>query len=484
MAELSDRTAESALLAACVFKPETYHTAANHCTADDFGDMVASSMFRAVGDLHANGVHPDPVTITDAATAMMAMSPLFHDPEELIAERIESLKSVRFSTENIDRYAKKIRRLSGLRNIETTLQAALSEVTQEGKPEELAAKAMETLLKVANPVEGKNIFHYSEMRQRYVDLLQAEADYLQQHGEMPGIRFEFDPVDRYTHGLRSEDLMILAGDPGSGKTSVAMSLLRRRGIKAMQQMAAGQDAGGSLFVSLEMGEDSTAMRWSQMIASMTSKELRGGMNRQRIGELDQRWQREDEIPLWALFAAGMKADQLKARIAYMVKKHNIDLIVVDHFRRVRMDGRLHDNALDEARIQYLKSEICKGLGVSVIVIAHTNKSSASRDDKKPRMSDLSGSQMVAAEADYIVFVYRPYEHLTDSEKNDSSCAWETTDAYLVWRKNRNDKSGDARFFFDGATMRIDDPLSMGRPVGAVNPTPPVSSYRQESTELF
>jgi replicative DNA helicase len=486
VAELSDKGTEAALLAACVFRPETYHTAANHCTAEDFNDMVASSIFRAVGDLHANGIHPDPVTITDAATAMMAMSPLFHDPEDLIAERIDSLKAVRFSPENIERYARKIRRLSGLRNIEITLQGTLSEVTSDGKPEELASRAMETLLKVANPVEGRNLFHYSELRQRYIDSLTTEMEYLQEHGELPGIRFDFAPVDDYTHGLRPEDLVILAGDPGSGKTSVSMALLRRRGIKAMLQREQGQDVGGSLFVSLEMGEDATAMRWSQMIASMTSRELRGGMTQSRIDNLNQRWEHEDDIPLWTLFAAGMKADQLKARIAFMVKKHNIDLVVLDHFRRIRMDGRLHDNALDEARIQYLKSEICKGLGVSVIVIAHTNKSSAAREDKKPRMSDLSGSQMVAAEADYIVFVYRPYEHLTDADKNDSACPWEPTDAYLVWRKNRNDRSGDARFIFDGATMLIEDPATRGRPVGSVSPPPLVSSYGEveESGELF
>jgi replicative DNA helicase len=344
---------------------------------------------------------------------------------------------------------------------------------------------METLLKVANPVEGRDIFHYSEMRQRYVDNLKAEMSYIQQYGEMPGIRFGFAPVDEFTHGLREEDLLVLAGDPGSGKTSVAMMLLRMRAMKSMQNAAQGKRAGGSLFVSLEMGEDATAMRWSQMIASMTTRELRGGMDANRIDHLNQKWGAEEEIPMWALFAAGMKSDQLKARIAFMVKKHGIDLVVLDHFRRIRMDGRYNDNtiALDEARIQYLKSDICKGLGVSAIVIAHTNKSASSREDKKPRLSDLSGSSMVAAEPDYITFVYRPYEHLSDSEKSDSACPWEPTDAYLVWRKNRNDSTGDARFFFDGATMRIEDPAS--RVAGVpVSPTPPVSYPSASTEELF
>ena len=134
-------------------------------------------------------------------------------------------------------------------------------------------------------------------------------------------------------------------------------------------------------------------------------------------------------------------------------------------------------------MQFLKAEICKGLGLAAIVIAHTNKASAAREDKKPRMSDRSGSNMVSAEADYIAFVYRPWEHLTDAERNDPNCPWQPHDAYLVWRKNRNDKTGDARFFFEGNTMKIEDPFTMGRPVGhVVSPTPPVSSERAEENE--
>lgn len=481
MHNLVDKDTESALLAACVFKTEMYHTASNHCTHSDFSDLVSSSIFKSIGELHANGIQPDPITIRDSAGKLVAMNPMFHEPDELIMDRIESLRKVRFSPENVERYAQTLRRLSGLRAVEDALQSTLSEVTSDSSPEELASQAMETLLRVANPVEGKNLYHYSEIRQRYIDTLRREHEYLQKHGESPGLRFDFDAVDNFTHGLRKEDLMILAGSPGAGKTSVAMALIRRRGMKAMMSNVEGRKSG-SLFVSLEMGEDATAMRWSQMIASMSTRELRSGIQAPRIQHLDDKWREEDDIPVWTLFAAGMKADQLKARIAYMVKRHNIEFVVIDHFRRIRMDGRYSDNALDEARAQYLKAEICKGLGVSVIVIAHTNKSSASRDDKKPRMSDLSGSQQVAAEADYIVFVYRPYIDLTDDEKHDPSCPWTPTDAYLVWQKNRNDRTGDAKFRFDGSTMTIEDPVP--KPIGYKSPTQSVSSTYESHLDVF
>lgn len=326
-------------------------------------------------------------------------------------------------------------------------------------------------------------FHYSDLRRKYIGTLIDEADYLDKHGELPGIRFDFNPVDKYTHGLRGEDLWILAGDPGSGKTSIAMSLLRRRAIREMLKPTPSK---GSLFVSLEMGEDATAMRWSQMIASMTTRELRSGMTRDRIKELNTRWEHEDQIPLWILFGASMKSDTLYQHIEKAIQDNQIDLIVIDHFRRIQMSGRYTDNSLDEARMQYIKSRLCKRLGVSCVTIAHTNKASAGRDDKKPRMSDLSGSQMVAAEADYITFVYRPYEYLSDIEKQDPNCPWERQDAYLVWRKNRNDQNGDARFFFEGSTMRIEDPANMGRPVDhQVRPALPVVSDRSyEEGPLF
>jgi hypothetical protein len=94
---------------------------------------------------------------------------------------------------------------------------------------------------------------------------------------------------------------------------------------------------------------------------------------QEIDLLDDRWKQEDAAPLWSLFTNGLRADKIKAQIAYMKKKHNVDLFVLDHFGYIDIDvpHGTSELKLDELKARYIKDEICKALGVTVVVIAHT-----------------------------------------------------------------------------------------------------------------
>jgi len=284
-------------------------------------------------------------------------------------------------------------------------------------------------------------------------MLIKDAEEAKLSGRLPGIRFGFPAVDDFTHGLRYDDgdLMILAGDPGAGKTSVAMACMR---MFAMSESRYTSPLAG-LFMSMEMGERATASRYLQMMAEVTQQYLRSGIDKPEIDVLSKSAARERDLPLHLNFTPGGTLPMMREEIARMVEKHNVRLVCFDHLRYMNLPRANRDpNERDAELIRYVKQDIAKSLGVAVIVIAHTNKSSSYREDKTPRMSDLSGSQQLAGQADYIGFVYRPILHA--SEEEITSGVYEDKEAYLVWAKNRNDRTGDHRFRFDGSTMRVED----------------------------
>jgi replicative DNA helicase len=90
----------------------------------------------------------------------------------------------------------------------------------------------------------------------------------------------------------------------------------------------------------------------------------------------------------------------------------------------------------------------------VVCLAHTTKLSKEMTDGRPRLGDLRGSGQVAAHADIVAFMYRPWMYATDNEKLENVIP--PSDAELIYRKNRNGALGTAEFTFDPTRMLVKD----------------------------
>jgi replicative DNA helicase len=184
----------------------------------------------------------------------------------------------------------------------------------------------------------------------------------------------------------------------------------------------------------------------------------GRMREGKTSEEDLRtiireWKARTGIPLFFNFTSTLRASQMRALIVEAIRLHNVGLVVIDHMRYFDMDGR-YDSQLaeEEAKARYLKEDIAKALNVAVIVLAHTTKAIENRDDRRPRLSDLRGSGQVAAHADFVGFVHRPFNAASESDREDGLV--KRTEAELIWAKNRHGLDGSAPFYFDPSTMTV------------------------------
>jgi len=295
---------------------------------------------------------------------------------------------------------------------------------------------------------------YGDLQDSYHEMLRKDAEHLSQTGRLPGIRFGFSAIDDYTLGMRPDegDSMILAGAPGSGKTSTAMAALRMYGLSELQY----SEPKYSEFWSLEMGKRFVASRYMQMMSRATQDYLRMGM---KVGEVDELFKKyadkERDLPALINFSHSPKLEEIREGVARSQEKNNVHVAVFDHLNMLRLANESRDKMqAQEDRIRFVVDRIAKELGVAVIVIAHSRKAAADREDKTPQMNDLSGSQQLSGAVDFLGFIYRPITTATSDQVKQG--IFSNEEAYLVWRKNRYGDQGSPRFVFDGKHMSITD----------------------------
>jgi replicative DNA helicase len=166
----------------------------------------------------------------------------------------------------------------------------------------------------------------------------------------------------------------------------------------------------------------------------------------------EEWRKRRDLPLYFNFTSNMRCSQLKAVVVEAIRRHNVGLVVIDHFKYLDMDGRWRSSIEEDgAKARFLKQDIATQLNVAVVCLAHTAKS-IDTQDRRPKMHHLRGSQEIAAHADFVTFVYRPYNNASQSDIDAGNIT--RTDAELIWAKNRHGLEGSARFHFDASTMTI------------------------------
>jgi replicative DNA helicase len=212
---------------------------------------------------------------------------------------------------------------------------------------------------------------------------------------------------------------------------------------------------GTLILSLEMSATPSATRFASMLAGLNGAELRQGrISQGELATVVREWRERVQVPLWLNYAPTLKASQMRAVISEAIRRHNVGLVVIDHFRMWDLDERLpNKNDEDEEKVRFLKEQLASSLNVAVVCLAHTRKPDQGSNGR-PKMSDLRGSYQVAAHSDFVSFVFRPWMYASQGQIDAGEVR--DTDAEMIWAKNRHGNPADLPFYFDPRKMFIAD----------------------------
>jgi replicative DNA helicase len=264
------------------------------------------------------------------------------------------------------------------------------------------------------------------------------------HSDQPitGLPTGLKDLDENTSGLQASDLVIVAGRPSMGKTTLVMNMAEHVAIYSKKPV---------LVFSMEMPADSLAMRMLSSLGRIEQHKVRTGKL------IDEDWPRLtsavhmlSEAPLYIDDAPGLSPAELRARARRLVKDHGqLGLIVVDYLQLMKVPGFKADNrAAEISEISRSLKSLAKELSVPVVALSQLNRGLEQRHDKRPMMSDLRESGAIEQDADLICFIYR--DEVYNPETRDKGVA------EIIIAKQRNGPTGKIRCAFLGQYTRFED----------------------------
>jgi replicative DNA helicase len=277
------------------------------------------------------------------------------------------------------------------------------------------------------------------------DILGATIDRLdllqQSQGQLTGVSTGYHDLDRMTAGLQPGDLIIVAGRPSMGKTTLALNIAENAAIGASTPVAV---------FSMEMSRDQLAMRMISSLGRVDQSHLRTG----NFGDED--WARINgaiaqmkTAPIFIDDSGALTPTEVRARARRLKReKGGLGLVVVDYLQLMQVPGTKENRATEISEISRSLKALAKELRVPVIALSQLNRSVEQRTDKKPVMSDLRESGAIEQDADLIVLIYREEVYEPDTPRKGI--------ADIIIAKQRNGPTGEVHLTFLGKYTRFEN----------------------------
>jgi replicative DNA helicase len=265
--------------------------------------------------------------------------------------------------------------------------------------------------------------------------------------DVTGVPTGFTDLDKMTSGLQPGDLVIVAGRPSMGKTSLALNMAEHVALEA------GLPVG---VFSMEMGASQLVMRMLGSVGKLDQHKVRTG----RLADEDWRKLtdavgRLNDAPIHIDETAALNALELRARARRLHREYGkLGLIVVDYLQLMSASAQGENRATEISEISRSLKALAKELNVPVIALSQLNRSLEQRPNKRPVMSDLRESGAIEQDADLILFIYRDEVYNQDSPDKGK--------AEVIIGKQRNGPIGTVTMVFQGEYTRFTNFADPGR----------------------
>ncbi len=427
--------AEQAVLGALMLDNAAWDTVADLLSAEDFYRPDHRLVFEAIAEVAGRNQPCDAVTISDHLDRKGRLE------EAGGLGYLGTLSRDTASAANVRAYAQLVRERSVLRQlISVGNSIAASGFNTDGREtRELVDDAERRVFEIAERGArgAKGAVPISALLGPVIDRI----DELHQNpGKLTGIGSGFANLDAITNGLQPGDLIIVAGRPSMGKTTLAVN---------MAESAVVGESKSALIFSMEMSAEQLTLRMLASIGRIDQTHLRTG----RVADDD--WNRLDsamrQLQSTRLFideTPALTPTELQARARRLKREKGLDLIVVDYLQLMQVSGTKENRATEISEISRSLKALAKELKVPVIALSQLNRGVEQRQDKKPVMSDLRESGALEQDADVILLIYREEVYDPNTPKKGI--------ADIIIAKQRNGPIGEVKLTFLGKYTKFEN----------------------------
>jgi replicative DNA helicase len=308
--------------------------------------------------------------------------------------------------------------------------------------EDSLAQAEGVLFKLRRGQAAGDLTHIRQVLDKYFETTPATAD--EKSERLPFVRSGFAGLDEHLNGFQRADLVIIAGRPSMGKTSLALNIARNAGVEHKACVA--------LF-SLEMSRDSLVMRLLSSESGVNSRRMRFGQHTE-----DEERRVMDatgvlsEAPIYVDDTPMIRMAELRSKALRLNYEHGIDMVIIDYLQLMQGEStRGGENRVQE--ISYISRSLkalARELNAPVLAVSQLSRAVEWRASHEPQLSDLRESGSIEQDADVVLFIYRD-EYYYKSEEEWIAAhpdrEYPREEADVIIAKHRNGPTGKVKLRF-------------------------------------
>lgn len=434
-----DTELEEVVLGALMLEKDAYMNVADFLTPDAFYDPKNAMIYDAISTLGFNQHPIDMRTVTEQLRVNGTLEKIGG------AVHIAELTARVYSAANVEYHAKIVAQKFLARRLITFASKIQEEAFDESNDvDDLLQGAEGQLFEISQTHLKREVTQIDPVLNLAIEQIQTAAN---TETGLSGLKTGYDELDRMTSGWQNSDLIIIAARPAMGKTAFVLSMAKN--------MAVDYSIPVAIF-TLEMANVQLVKRLISNVANLEGEKIKSGnLSEEEWARLNSRTSTMYTAPLYLDETPGLSITELRTKARRLVREHGVKLIMIDYLQLMNATGmKLGSREQEVSTISRSLKALAKELNIPIIALSQLNRSTETREDKRPVLSDLRESGAIEQDADIVCFIHRP-EYYTksseDAQGNDIRGL-----AELIVAKHRSGAVGDVKLRFVNRFARFEN----------------------------
>ena len=425
--------AEISILGGMMIEESAVDRAMELLSADDFYHPAHRLIFGAIVALRDQGHAPDFLSVREELRRSGRLEPA--GGSEYLARIVDIVPTAA----NLVYHARIVLDHSVKRSLIAAGTRVVSEAYEtEEDADRLLNRAEERIFALSDRRFKKSFVPISQLLHGTI----AELEALRANDEgITGVPSGFKDLDDVTAGFQLGDLIIVAGRPSLGKTSLALCIAANAAIARQIPVAV---------FSLEMSTEQLVQRMISQESLVSLKSLRTG--RAQTEDWKKVVDACDRLRRAAIYiddSGLLNAMEMRAKARRLKQQKDIGLVIVDYLQLMEAAGRSESRQQEITEISRSLKALAKELNIPVLALSQLSRAPEQRTDPRPRLSDLRESGAIEQDADLVLFLYKEREKEGETERKPTKLV------EIIIGKNRNGPTGSVPLTFLNEFMRFE-----------------------------
>ena len=434
-----DSDLEEAVLGALMLEKDAYMNVCDTLVPESFYDPVNQMIYEAIQQLGLNQRPIDMITVTDQLAKNGNLEKVGGNVH------IAELTSKVYSAANIEYHARFIaQKYIARRLIRFATDVEQASFDESNDVDEILQSAEGQLFDISQNQLKREVTQIDPVLNLALEQIQSAAN---TESGLSGLQTGYHELDKMTSGWQSSDLVIIAARPAMGKTAFVLSMAKNMAIDFSIPVAV---------FTLEMANVQLVKRLISNIAELSGDKIKSGrLSSEELERLNNSLRSAYGAPLYLDETPSLSITELRTKARRLVREKGVKLIIIDYLQLMNASGlKLGSREQEVSTISRSLKALAKELSIPIIALSQLNRSTETREDKRPVLSDLRESGAIEQDADIVCFIHRPEYYNksgVDAQGNDIRGM-----AELIVAKHRSGGVGDVKLRFVPDFVRFEN----------------------------